>query len=157
MSNEELISVMVPKKHLTKVYGYIAQLERGEPAQTQGEGEQGPAGARASDEWTPSRIRKMVQQSPPAMRDILRALAEHAGQWMTTEELAGAIQNNADADWKTVAGTLGAFGRRVRNRYGLETLPFDRRHDHEARGKVHRMSSEIAAQVLQALANGNGS
>ena len=66
-----------------------------------------------------------------------------------------AIQNNPDADWKTVAGTLGAFGRRVASRYGLETLPFERRYDHDAHGKVHRMSSEMAAQILQAMANGN--
>ena len=155
MSNEELIAVMVPKKHLSKVYGFIAKLEQGEPADVREPADQVPAGAETADEWTPSRIRKMVQQSPPAMRDILRALAENAGNWMTTADLAEAIQNNPDANWKTVAGTLGAFGRRVASRYGLETLPFERRYDHDAHGKVHRMSSEMAAQILQAMANGN--
>jgi hypothetical protein len=91
----------------------------------------------------------MVQQSPPAMRDILKALATHAGEWLSSEQLAKAIQGK-DADWNTVAGTLGAFGRRLTSRYGLDTYPYDRRHEHGV-GKVLRMREEMAQQVLQAL------
>ena len=152
MANDELVSVMVPRRHLSAVYGLIAKLDSAgavsraaipsTPANGSGTG---------SDEWTPSRLRKMLQQSPPAMKDILRAMAEHPDEWLTTQQLAKAIQNNPDADWKTVAGTLGAFGRRVTNRYGLESFPYEKRYDHENNSKVYRMSREMSAQVLQIL------
>lgn len=153
MVNEDLVSVMVPKRHLTKVYGLIAQLENGPADAAEAETDVSPAAG--SDEWTPSRIRTAVDQSPPAMRDILRALAERPGEWLTTYELAQAIQHKPDADWKTVAGTLGAFGRRIASRYGLENLPFEGKYDHTEGCRVHRMSADIARQVLAALGNGN--
>jgi hypothetical protein len=93
----------------------------------------------------------MLEQSPPAMKDVLRAMAKRTDEWLTTQQLAEAIQNNPNADWMTVAGTMGAFGRRVKNRYGLETPPFEKRYDHEARSKVYRMSVATSAQVLQVL------
>jgi len=154
MSNEELVSVMVPKMHLAKVYGLIAKLDGGEAEQPAAEPKPSTNPAPNADEWTPSRIRTAVEQSPPAMRDILRALADRAGEWLTTHDLAQAIQGNPNADWKTVAGTLGAFGRRVSSRYGLETLPFEGKRDHGERCRVHRMSTDMARQVLQALNNG---
>lgn len=154
MSDEELVSVMVPKKHLAKVYGLIAKLDDGEVDQPAEKGSSTNHAPNA-DEWTPSRIRTAVEQSPPAMRDILCALAERPGEWLTTHDLAQAIQGNPNADWKTVAGTLGAFGRRVSSRYGLETLPFEGKHDHGEGCRVHRMSADMARQILQALDNGH--
>lgn len=153
MSGDELVAVMVPKKHLARVYGFIARLDEDgndEPVPEGGSTD----GESMMDEWTPSRIRTAVQQSPPAMRCILRALAGRPGEWLTTQELARAIEGNPDADWKTVAGTLGAFGRRVSSRYGLESLPFEGVYDHSAGCKVHRMSADMARRILQALNNG---
>jgi hypothetical protein len=95
----------------------------------------------------------MVEQSPPAMADILDALAERPGEWLSMEELATAIKNKPDANWNTVAGTLGAFGRRVKNRYGIESWPFENRYDHEIRGRVCRMSEEVARHIKQFLAD----
>jgi hypothetical protein len=154
MSNDDLVSVMVPRKHLTKIYGLIAQLDGASETRSNTEAEDGVFSETVRDEWTPSRIRTAVEQSPPAMRDILRALAERAGEWLTTHELAQAIQANPDADWKTVAGTLGAFGRRITSRYGLESLPFDGKYDHAAGCRVHRMSADMGRQILQALETG---
>jgi|GEM_PF-2047146 len=154
MSNEDLVAVMVPKKHLAKVYGLIARLDGADEVESPVENVEAPAIEAVPDEWTPSRIRTAVEQSPPAMRDILRALADRAGEWLTTHELAQAIQANPNADWKTVAGTLGAFGRRISSRYGLESLPFDGKYDHTAGCRVYRMSADMARQVLQALENG---
>jgi hypothetical protein len=154
MTTDDLVSVMVPRKHLSQVYGLIAKLDGGDAsgsaavpvptAPTNGNGAE-------SDEWTPSRLRKMLQQSPPAMKDLLRVMAQHPDQWLTTQQLAKAIQGNANADWKTVAGTMGAFGRRVKNRYALESFPFEKRYDHEAKSKVYRMTGAMSAQVLQVL------
>lgn len=153
MSESELVTVLVPKQHLAKVYGLIARLDDETVAPPQ---PQTPSDAGVVDgEWTQMRIRTAVQQSPPAMRDILQALATRPGEWLTTHDLAEAITGNPDADWKTVAGTLGAFGRRISSRYGLASLPFEGRYDHSAGCRVHRMTPEIARQVMQALTNGD--
>jgi hypothetical protein len=149
MASDDLVTVSVPRKHLAKVYGFIASLESDEPLMNSREAATNDSAA--SDEWTPSRIRKMLQQSPPAMKDILRAMATSPNEWLTTQGLAEAIQGNQDADWKTVAGTMGAFGRRLKNRYGLETFPFEKRYDHDAKSKAYRMSGEVSQLVLQAL------
>ncbi|KAA0215765.1 MAG: hypothetical protein DYG94_06365 [Leptolyngbya sp. PLA3] len=164
MSNEELVNVLVPRRHLSQVYGFIAQLEAAGTARggTTASGEaakaevtetgNGANNALNLDEWTPSRLRKMVEQSPPAMADILEALADRPCEWLSMEDLAAAIKNKPDADWNTVAGTLGAFGRRVKNRYGIESWPFENRYDHEIRGRVCRMSEDMARLIKQFLA-----
>lgn len=145
---DDLISVMIPKRHLAKVYGLVAELEAVQTEQHR------PAPATeptAAEGWTPAQIRVAVQQSPPAMRDILRALANRAGEWLSTHDLARAIRDNPQADWKTVAGTLGAFGRRISSRYQLQSLPFEGRYDHGVGCRVHRMSAETAREVVQVL------
>lgn len=158
MTNDELVNVSVPRKHLSRVYGLIAELDGSGSSTTDPEpvavqpSRRGKNGVVSSDEWTPSRLRKMVEQSPPAMRDILRTLAEHTADWLTTEDLASSIESKPDANWNTVAGTLGAFGRRVRNRYGLESWPFAERYDHEVHGRVYQMAEDIADQILKHLA-----
>lgn len=57
-----------------------------------------------------------------------------------------------DADWNTVAGTLGAFGRRLKTRSALESWPFDNRIDHEVGGRVCRMSEETAKPIKRFIA-----
>ena len=149
---EELVAVMVPKKHLAKVYGFVAGLEAAVPeSPSAAPTPPAPQQTVNGNEWTPSRVRIAVQQSPPAMRDILRALAERAGEWLTTHDLARAIRDNPQADWKTVAGTLGAFGRRISSRYELTSLPFEGTYDHTAGCRVHRMSADVAQSVLDVL------
>jgi hypothetical protein len=163
MSVDDLVNVLVPRRHLSQVYGFIARLDAGEgqatPASAAAEaGAPGPDGGGGGapsdgiDEWTTARIRRMVEESPPAMIDILVALADRPGEWLTMEELAKAIRNKPDADWNTVAGTLGAFGNRVKNRYGLESWPFESRHDHKVGGRVSRMSGEKAEIVKRFIA-----
>jgi hypothetical protein len=143
---DDLVNVAVPRRHLARVYGLIAELDGG------GIATPAPAAGNGNDEWTPSRIRRMVQESDTAMRAILTALATHPEEWLTTTNLAAAI--GGSADWNTVAGTLGAFGRRRKSRYGLDTMPYERRRQPGV-GKVLRMPKEIAEHVLEALNNGD--
>ena len=154
--SDDLVNVLVPRRHLSRVYGLIAELEGGvAPAAPSNPGVT-PTDPQL-DEWTPSRIRKMVDESDTAMRALLKELATHAGAWRSTEDLAAAIGTGADgrrADWNTVAGTMGAFGRRLKNRYALDTKPYERRREPGA-GKMFRMSKEMAQQVLQAMKSGN--
>lgn len=159
MATDELVNVPVPRRHLSQVYGFIAGLEGIEspvPAMSGIAEVSSPSASRgggateSNDEWTQSRLRRMVSESPPAMLKILRTLSERPGEWLTMNELAKCIR--PDADWKTVGGTLGAFGRRVRNRYGLESWPFESRFDHEVSGMVSRMSDEIARLIKRFIA-----
>ncbi len=152
MSENELVSVLVPKRHLPKVYGLIAELEGVEGTPQQSPPSDSPTGA--SDDWTSSRVQRMVSESPPAMRDILRAMAERPDQWVTVHQLAEAITGKDDATWNTVAGTMGAFGRRIKNRYGITEKPYEDRYDHTQGCKVFRMSKDMADQVISALKNG---
>lgn len=146
---DELINVAVPRRHLARVYGLIAELDSGEAAGTPISLAPTPTDDRF-EEWTPARIRRMVEESDTAMRAILTMLASHADEWLTTTKLAEAI--GGSADWNTVAGTLGAFGRRRKSRYGLGTMPYERRREPGV-GKVLRMPKEIAQHVLRALKN----
>ena len=167
MNTEDLVNVLVPRRHLSQVYGFIASLEGAEgtarPVTDQGEASEAELTASTAvssnglslDEWTPSRLRKMVDQSPPAMLDILSTLADHPGKWLSMQDLAASIKDKPDANWNTVAGTLGAFGRRVKNRYGIESWPFENRYDHEIRGRVCRMSEDIARLIKQFLVERN--
>jgi len=158
-SNDDLVSVMVPRNYLSRVYGLIAELD-GAKGTTQNSNSESSLSTDDQDagpavEWTPLRLRKMISQThSSAMRDILRVLAENAGEWLTSHRLAASIEGKPDADWNTVAGTLGAFGRRVRNRYGLKTWPFEHRHNHSEKCGTYRMKAEIATLVLQYLNNG---
>lgn len=158
MSMDELVSVLVPRRYLAQVYGLIAKLDSEPPSvlDSSSEEQAGPDGTDGKtddlDEWTLSRLRRMVDESPPAMLDILQALADRSGEWLTMADLAHAIRHKPDADWNTVAGTLGAFGRRVKNRYGLESWPFESRFDHKVGGRVSRMNQDIARIIKRLIA-----
>jgi hypothetical protein len=164
MQIDDLVNVMVPRRYLSQVYGLIARLDDGGAQPSSSDGSPAPAGASAggangagasatvSDEWTPSRLRRAVRESSPALREIFMALADKPGQWLSMPDLAAAI--GPTADWKTVAGTLGAFGRRLKSRYGLEKAPFENRHDHALGGRVCSMSHETAKLIKQFLAEG---
>ena len=152
MSTEDLVNVLVPRKHLSQVYGLIAQLEGVAPSMPAIVDEQ-PAAHGATDEWTPSRLRTMVDDSGPAMRDLLRAMASRPGDGLTTQDLATALKNKPKADWNTIAGTLGAFSRRVKSRYGLETWPFQVKRDHENHCWIYSMNPDVAKKILALLSD----
>lgn len=145
---DELVSVMVPRQFVTQVYGLIAQLDGGQQARAM---EETVRTGDDSEEWTPARLRRMVEESAEPMRDILSALAARPGEWLSAEELAKAIRSKPNADWNTIAGTLGAFGRRLKSRYGLDTWPFEDRYDHEAKGRHYRMSATMAKRIKELL------
>ncbi|MGH2879585.1 MAG: DUF6416 domain-containing protein [Solirubrobacteraceae bacterium] len=65
--------------------------------------------------WTEDLVRQAFKESADPMRRVLLFLAEHGGEEVTSTEIADAI--DAERGWNTVAGMLGAFGRRSANRY----------------------------------------
>jgi hypothetical protein len=151
MLNEDLVNVLVPRAMVTGVYRFIAS-QTGDTLEMSTQRAEAPSEpAHIVAEWTPDITVRMVRESPKAMKDILGALADRAGHEVSTGDLAKAIKYKPNADSNTVAGTLGAFGRRVANRYKKNVLPFEGRWDYEQHCKMHKMPMEIAQVVLQAL------
>jgi len=138
---EELVSVFVPRKHVLDVYAFVARLT--EPSFGTNNTNHSPH----TEDWGPELLRRMFDESPPAMKDILVALASRQGEWLSANELAKAIRDKPNADSNTVAGTLGAFRRRCRNRYGRPDWPFNSNWDHVSGRFLYSMPPEVASEL----------
>lgn len=157
----DVVLVPVPKEHLMDVYALLASLAG--PGSGAGGGSRrmaaDPGNGTASsqfEEWTNSRLAKLIAQCSPRRLAVLRALADRPDEWLTAADLASAI--SPDADRNTVAGTLGAFGRGARSRIGVEDIgdsrrvfPFESKYDHAVRGRVYRMPAEMAQRIRSLL------
>ena len=134
---DDLVSVPVPTRHLGRVYAFIASLEgvTFDPKEP----------SLSTEEWDESLVRRMYEDSPTTVKRMLHALADQPETELTTTDLARVMK--PDATWNSVAGALGAFGRRVRNRYRRSTWPFEMRwDDHEARA-YYKMSPTVSGII----------
>src|SRR5688572_26147685 len=96
--DSEFLSIPVPKRHLTRVYGFIASLESAEGTpdarvNLNGDGKE--------KEWTPELIRRQFLESPDTIRRFQKLLAEHEGTWLSTLNIAQAL--GAARGAKTIA------------------------------------------------------
>ena len=96
-------------------------------------------------------LQRCWRESPPAMRKVLARLLQDPDADVPITNLAKAVYG--DDELKTsqkMAGVLGAFGRRTKNRYGLATWAFAARFDYEREPQlwVYRMPGVIAAVFL---------
>jgi hypothetical protein len=137
--DSELVSIPVPKRHLTRVYGFIASLESADGISQESLGLNGDG---KKKEWTAELIRRQFLESPDTIKRFEKLLAERAGTWLSTSEIAQAL--GASHGTKTIAGALGAYGRRVSNRYQMSTWPFETRWIHEEGQQSYCMPSEVA-------------
>lgn len=160
--NDELVSVLVPKSLVTRLYAWVASQTQGngvtvaEPETAPAEADESTTPAPRLEQWTPEMVERMVRDSAPQMRRILKLLAERSEEWVTTDEFAAVLKHRPGVNHSfTVAGTMGAFGRRHTHRYhdeyGITTLPFEGRWDYEKSCKINRMPKQIAVQVQRAL------
>jgi len=85
----------------------------------------------------------MYRESPKPMKTFLAHLAKHAGQEFTAAEMAKAIERTRNQ----LAGVLGAFGRRCKNRYRWTKWPFFAYWDSDRKALVYRMTPEVAAFI----------
>lgn len=144
---DELVQVMVPRSSLTPVYALIAELEAEEKVNGNQQEIKIEDNGQSGEEWTRDLIRRMYEESPPGMIRALNHLADCPDLWVTASELTEAIEPGRDSH--RLGGTLGAFGRRVKNRYGMNTWPFEAKWDHEAHHVNYRMPGWVAEQVLE--------
>lgn len=139
IEHEEFVSILVPKRHLTQIYGYIASLNGTATVAKE------TAPEAKDDEWDRELIERQYRESPDSMKQFQKHLAANPGREFSTTEVADAI--GAEYGWNSVAGALGAYGRRVKNRYKRSTFPFQQRWNHEKGEMMHSMTPEVAAII----------
>lgn len=132
MSNSGFVNVPVPTERVQEVYALLARP----PGELPESPERG---------WTSSDIRRMFRESPETMKSFLLHLARNAGDDFLASEMASAIGRER----RQLAGALGAFSRRLSQRYGRKTWPFDANWNHEAGMVSYSMSANVAEVILE--------
>ena len=94
--------------------------------------------------WDRDMVRRAYRESADKMRNLLGFLAENPDREVSSYEIAEAI--GAKFGWNTVAGMLGAFGRRCANRYGRSMPMWEFRHDNQ-----DRILMTMPAKVAEAI------
>lgn len=133
-SSEELISIPIPRRLLADVYGFVAQHEKGSQVPT------------ASDETEPGEpdealIQRMYTESQPKHKELMKLFAQSPDQWLYTSEIAQAMRLPHGST--SVAGMLGAFGRRAKHRYS-GAKPWKSEWDPAKSEARHKMSANVA-------------
>jgi hypothetical protein len=139
LSSKDFIQIAVPAQHVIPVYAFLAKLEHG-AVDSDEEGSEIPMLDR-------DLVVRMFAESEDRHRHLLLVLADNAGKWMYTTDIADGLGITSGS--KSMAGMFGAFGRRAKHRYdGLK--PWDSTWDnahHEAR---YKMDPQVAVWVLEA-------
>lgn len=146
---EEFVQVPVPAKHVSKVMAYVVALED----EDTGEGSRvvpppPPPGSSNDEKWSFELLERMYHQSPDSMKKILGYLADRPDKWVRSTEL---IENLFPGQSSSqFGGITGAFGRRVKNRYEMNTWPFDVNwtpDEHERWSVSYRMPGWVAEKI----------
>lgn len=134
-TDSELVSILVPKLHLMEIYGFISTLDG---ATTQ-------ASETKKAPWPPDLIRRQFDESPDIIKRFQKVLANHPGEKFLTADIASQLK--AAKGSKTIAGALGAYGRRTANRYKMKTWPFENAWNHAEGQQSYWMQAEVAAII----------
>jgi hypothetical protein len=145
METEDLVTIPVPKRHLGAIYTFIGSLEGIPSAGTTNGAAQSTD---EPDEWPREMIERQYRESPESMQKFELWLADHPGQEFTTTDMADALK--VPHGWNSIAGMLGAYGNRVRNRYKRTTFPFQSRWNYEGGEQLHSMRAEVA-EIIKAI------
>ena len=136
---EEFQLIPTPAAFVGDVYGLLARLMADDG------GEDGGAAAEEIA-LTPELVRRMYEESQPAHRRLFKYLAERPDTWIHSDALAQGLKLQGGS--KSLAGMLGAFGRRAKHRYnGLR--PYISEWDHGAGQVRHLMPGEVAKVIVQ--------
>lgn len=144
--------VPTPRQFVGEVYALLAQLMGTTEAEV-AEGAEGAdeavvaeeaAGPVTADE---DLIRRIYNESHEAHRRLLKRLADSPDEWIFASQLAKDLELSAGN--KSLAGMLGALGRRSNHRYEGKRA-FYSEWDHLAYETKHMMPSAVA-EVIAAL------
>ena len=138
----EYIQVPVPIDRVQEVYELLARprVSADSPAADAIAGRPQP--------WSDELLVHAYEDSPEAMKKLLDTLAERHDQTVTMDELAGVL----GLERGQVAGVLGAFSRRWKNRYrqGDGNLPYKAFTLSSAGMRAFSMSGPVAAAFERA-------
>lgn len=137
--DEQFISVPVPHQYVTQVYELVARLAAGASGTTDA-----PANGGDPDALTEALVERMYEESEGPHRRLMLYLADYPGQWLGTSEVAKGLGLSSGA--RSLAGSLGAFGRRAEHRY-QGRKPWVSRWNPERNEAEHRMSQEVATWI----------
>jgi hypothetical protein len=135
---EEYVYLPVPTSSVQRVYALLASLD-----------DDGPPGAEGGDKRErpdAALVKRMYEESQDAHRALMLYLADRPGEWLYTGELAHALDLPNGA--RSLAGMLGAFGRRANHRYGGRA-PWDSEWDPARYESRHRMMADVASAVRE--------
>lgn len=135
---EDVVMVPVPKDRLMEVYAVLGKDGGGERRE-------GPEPPDAFDHWDAAEFRRHVGRASDTIKGLVKYLADHAGEEVTTTDVAEELQ--LPHGWNSLAGALGAFGRYLGNRD--RDWPWETWWDADGRA-VMRMSEAVAIEVHKA-------
>jgi hypothetical protein len=143
----EFIYVPVPSEHVPAVYRLLAGAGQTTIPSLPGDLADTPDSAAIPG---PELVRRMYRESYEGHKLLMALLAKAPDEWTYTAEIATALHIAKGA--RGVAGMLGAFGRRSKNRYGHQK-PWISEWDGDREEARHMMPAEVAKVVNTMLAN----
>jgi hypothetical protein len=149
--SQQFVSVPVPAERVSEVYKLLATPAGGSSLPTTTEASTEDWGwiaqhSYTKNDWPIDTIRRAVVESNAGQRQFFRQLADHQGEWLTTQEIATALQ----VERKNISGALSGLSRRAKHRYKLPVWFFDAQWDGSQ--YHYRMHEREAVAILDALA-----
>ncbi len=145
--SEEFQQVPVPHAFVGDVYAFVAQLMADNGAAEDATIDIVPPEEEVPEHPTEEMVRRIYEESHETHRRLLKALAARPDEWVSSEELAEALHLSGGR--ASLAGTLGALGKRANHRYKGQK-PFTSVWDAHAYQAKHLMTAEVA-KVINAL------
>ena len=138
----EYLMVPVPSDRVQEVYELLARP----PHSSEGSPVDGDVAKPLP--WSEELLFRAYEESPDRMKQVLHTLADRHDQTVTMEDLTGVL----GLERGRVAGVLGAFGRRWKNRYrqGEANLPFKAHWSSSAGMTVYSMEGPVAVVFVKA-------
>ncbi|XXT25072.1 hypothetical protein WME94_26415 [Sorangium sp. So ce429] len=146
------INVPVPEGLVPEVMALIATRSgAAAPVATKvKDSDEAPAGVEsASAEWTEIELRKLWDESGKAMREALGLMVAHSGKAVSGDQIAKALGKKERGH--TVAGMMGAFGRRLKHRH-KGRWPFTARWNAVDAYWEYKMDASVAANLAKVIA-----
>jgi hypothetical protein len=125
----------------------VARATSKDPTPLTGSGTLSTGGG--EEAWSPELLEAEMLGASETLLAILRSLARRPDEWLTVDEIAQGIpklDGRASSDLRSIGGTLGSFGGRVK-RLGMRRGPFDVRYDRATQRNQYRMDARVAAVV----------
>lgn len=139
------VNVPVPEHLVAQVMAFIVSLTSG----TAGAASAAPSDqSEASEDWTQAELRQLWDASAEPMRIVLQLLAKRAGKPVSGDAIAQALGKKERGH--TVAGMMGALGRRIKHRH-RGRWPFSARRNAVAMQWEYVMPASVGSLLLKAI------